>query len=85
MSYSRTVFKSELDAFKATWPCHGIASNIAKVWFQWDDNGDLIDVRACYRNGRVAAPIAYDGPAILALCADMQREMHPEHAANREG
>lgn len=82
MSYSATIFKAELDAFKSTWPCHGINGRITRVWAQWDsDNGDLIDITAFYSNGRrVQDSALYDGNAMAALISDKQRQMHPGHS-----
>lgn len=82
MAYGATISESELREFKSTWPCHGINERIVRFWCEWDSsNGDLIDIKAFYRNGREVRDSAlYDGPAALALVNDKQREMHPEHS-----
>lgn len=82
MPYSASISEIELREFKSSWPCHGIDSGIARVWCEWDsENGDLVAIQAFYRNGRpVRDSSAYDGPAMLALVHDKQRETHPEHS-----
>lgn len=83
-SYGYTAGRDEIQAFKAQWPCSGISDKLGSIHFQWDSKGDLLDVIARYRNGRVAPSETYDGPAIVAFCMDCQRKMHPEHAAARD-
>jgi hypothetical protein len=81
MSYGASIDRIELRNFQSSWPCHGIDRRIARVWCQWDDNGDLINLEVFYGNGRMVRDSAlYDGPAMLALVNDKQREMHPEHS-----
>lgn len=81
-TYAATIDHVALRDFQSTWPCHGIDGRIARVWVQWDGtSGDLIDLVAYYGNGRQVRDSAlYDGPAMLALINDTQRQIHPEHS-----
>ena len=83
MSYSALVRHDQIEVFKRSWPCSGIDDKVWSIWFQWDDSGDLIDILAKARNGRQLSSDTYDGPAVVALCADAQRTMHPEHCDAR--
>jgi hypothetical protein len=78
MSYSASANRARIEAFNATWPCSNL-QKAYRVWAQWDECGDLVDIEVVYRNGRRMAAEVYDGPAIVALVADMQATMHPEH------
>lgn len=83
MSYGYNVSRDELQRFKSTWPCSGITDRVWSIGFDWDSNGDLVDVRAKARNGRQLGPDDYDGPAVVALSLDCQAKMHREHAIVR--
>lgn len=55
-----SVSKNDVEAFKHSWPCSGIASRA--VWFTFDKrNGDLLDTN-----------MKDDGPAAVALSQDAQ-------------
>lgn len=78
--YSCTARRERIVQHMACWPCSNL-HRVHRLWAQWDSrNGDLIDIRAVYRNGRTVPSVEYDDPAALALINDMQAEMHPEHA-----
>lgn len=80
LSYSATIGKTALADFCSTWPCHGIDGRVHRIWCRWDGSGDLVELLVTYRNGRSVPPENYDGPAMLALVNDTQRQMHPEHS-----
>lgn len=83
MSYGAVLRREEIDAFKATWPCHGLPDTLNVLAFTYSDNGDLVDVHARSRNGRPLDTHTFDGPALVALSYDAQRKVHPEHVADR--
>lgn len=85
MSYGASISKMELDRFKARWPCHGLPDSLWSLWFGFDSSGDLVEIKAYRRNGRELDSGDFDGPALVALCQDAQRKVHPEHAALRYG
>lgn len=79
-----SVGLKELHRFKSTWPCHGFPDSLARVVFEFMSNGDLVDVNAYARRGKWLDTADFDGPALVALCADAQRKVHPQHAAERD-
>ena len=86
MSYSATLNREHIDAFKAKWPCHGLPDTVHKLWFDFAANGDLCGYAAWSRNGRqIELPQSTDGGAMLALAEAAQRKVHPEHANDRYG
>ncbi len=67
-----TINRTDLDAFCAQWPCHGIPTTLASITFWFADNGDLVDILAKSRNGRRVDSATFDGPALVALSQDAQ-------------
>ena len=64
--YTVTVTRSEVGAFRQSWPCSGL--NFRPVTFQFDKkDGDLVD-----SNDERNHPDA-DGAAIVALSQDAQK------------
>lgn len=74
-----TINYSELDAFKRSWPCHGLPDDLEWVSFMFDGRGDLVDLEAVTSvNGslRMVVDTAdFDGPALLALSEDARRRL----------
>ncbi|TIX43795.1 MAG: hypothetical protein E5V40_01765 [Mesorhizobium sp.] len=68
-----TFNRADLDAFKATWPCHGLPDSLNSLAFEIGSNGDLVDIEAKSRNGRPLDSAAFDGPAMAALAEDAKR------------
>lgn len=85
MSYGATLDRAKLEAFKAQWPCHGLPDNLWRIYFGFGDNGDLTGIECWSRNGRRLDSANFDGSALVALCEDAQRMVHPEHADMRFG
>lgn len=63
---SVSVSESDLSEFRRQWPASGL-SGLRGVAFEFDSNGDLVDIR--YRNG---TSDHWDGPALVALSQDAQ-------------
>ncbi len=78
--YRCTLWQDTIADFRAAWPCSGIDPRVYRVCPTWDSSGDLVDLGVYYRNGRIVDPALYDGPAMVALINDAQRQMHPEHS-----
>ena len=55
------VSRDEVNAFRATWPCCELRDR--SYWFEFDENGDLIDTDV---------PEQDDGTAATALACDAQ-------------
>lgn len=85
MPYGARISRSELETCKAQWPCHGLPDNLWSIWFGFDSRGDLVDIQARARNGRLLDSALFDGPVMVALSENAQRKCHPEHAALRYG
>lgn len=81
--YTASIGLKELHRFKSSWPCHGFPDSLARVVFEFEPNGDLVDSNAYARNGKPLDSSAFDGPALLALCNDARAKVHPRHAADR--
>jgi hypothetical protein len=63
---SRTVGFSRADvlAFKAQWPCSGLADH--QYWFQFEANGDLVDTNVGESSdGSAAVALSHDAQAAL--------------------
>ena len=58
-------------AFKQSWPCHGLDA-VRTIAFDFEDNGDLVDIVARGWNGRLLDSSTFDGPALLALANEAQ-------------
>lgn len=61
-----------LDAFRAEWPCHGFPDTLACVVAHFDARGDLVELEAFSPDGNPLDTATFDGPALLALVADIQ-------------
>lgn len=61
-----------INAFKRSWPCHGLPDDLAELAFEFDPNGDLVDIEAKDCQGKPLDTHDFDGPALLALCQDAQ-------------
>lgn len=70
---SHTFNRTALDAFKATWPCHGLPEKLHSIRFEFGSNGDLVDIEAKARNGRALDAHDFDGSALVALSQDAQQ------------
>jgi hypothetical protein len=68
--YSYTITYRQLAAFKAQCPCHEIPDQVTSVTFDFDSNGNLIDLDLSDDNGQGIYDV--DGPALLALSQDAQ-------------
>lgn len=67
MFETRTIEHTELDAFKRSWPCHGLPDELFQLWFTYDTRGDLVDISAINEIGDELDPREFDGPALAAL------------------
>lgn len=74
MSRKAIIDRAAIDAFCAKWPCHGIPATLASITFEFATNGDLVDIIAKSRNGRVVDSASFDGPALAALSQDAQAQ-----------
>lgn len=81
--YMASVGLKELHAFKSKWPGHGFPDSLARVVFEFEPNGDLVDIEAMTRRNMLLDSRNFDGPALVALCLDAQAKVHPRHAAER--
>ncbi len=66
---------NELAQFKSRWPCHGISDKVNTITFEFESNGDLVDVIARAKNGHQLSYEYYDGAACLALSQDAQKKL----------
>lgn len=69
-----TMRYDAIDAFKATWPCHGLPDDLHSLSVETDQRGDVVDIEAYehLENGS-ERPIEwrdFDGSAFAALVAD---------------
>jgi hypothetical protein len=60
----------ELVKFMDNWPCHGFPDNLWSISFDFDHNGDLVDIEAWSDQGEMLYSGDFDGPALLALSLD---------------
>lgn len=75
INLNRREFDQErLDAFKARWPCHGLPETLEYLTCEFAANGDLVDIVATDEFGDSMDTHDFDGPALVALTADIQRE-----------
>lgn len=70
----REYDRDRLDAFKAHWPCHGLPDGLEYLTCEFAANGDLVDMTAIDAFGAVMDTHDFDGPALVALTADIQRD-----------
>jgi hypothetical protein len=65
------VIETDLDAFKASWPCSHIPDGVM-VAFEFAANGDLVDIKwfDCETGLDIAEPESVDGFALEALSKD---------------
>jgi hypothetical protein len=69
-----TIERSAIDRLISAWPCHGISNRVDLIVAAFGDNGDLIDLEVCDEADVMLEPDAYDGPAMVALLEDAQRD-----------
>ena len=77
MSKSILLDSAHLATFRAGWPCHGLPDSLHSIRFDFDDVGNLVDIEAKARNGRVLDTDPFNGSALLALSEDA-RNLEPE-------
>lgn len=75
MYRTSTLHLKEIEAFKHSWPCHGLPDNLYSIAFTFGSNGDLVDIEAKSRNGRKLRIADFDGPALTALCEDAELKL----------
>jgi len=71
-----TIERAAIDRLKSSWPCNGISDRVNLIVAAFADNGDLIDLEVC-DDADVMLDLdaeLYDGPAMLALLEDAQRD-----------
>jgi hypothetical protein len=66
------VTTAELRNFKASWPCSGIPADVC-VAFEFDFNGNLVDVKWFDEDGIDVAEPEADGSAVSALSQGAQK------------
>jgi hypothetical protein len=69
----RTLRFDAIEAFKRSWPCHGLPDNLHSISAEFAGNGDLVDIEAYGEDGALLDSAEFDGPALLALVEDCQR------------
>lgn len=67
-----TLRYDSIEAFKRSWPCHGLPDNLHSVSAEFATNGDLIDLEAYDDNEKLLDTHDFDGPALKALVDDCQ-------------
>ena len=65
------VSAHEVAQFKSQWPCSGLPDDTSFT-FEFDTNGDLVDLYARRINGFSYDTHECDGPALVALSQDAQ-------------
>lgn len=78
--YSSTISPDELAQFRRQWPAHGLPDDLVSLTFQFDGDGNLVDIEARSDCDRILDSAEFDGRALLALCEDAQRKVRPDHA-----
>jgi hypothetical protein len=75
-SHPVTIEGSDLVAFLASWPCHGIDQRVRRVEFWFDHIGDLVDVNATDATGDWI-DLDHDaaGAALNALASDAKAKL----------
>lgn len=68
-----TITSDTINAFKATWPCHGFPDELACIHAEWDEGGDLVDFEAYGWQGDALE--GFDGPALCALLDDAKARL----------
>jgi len=68
----KTLRYDAIEAFKHSWPCHGLPDNLHSLSCDFASNGDLVDIEAYDSDGRLLDTHDFDGPALLALTQDCQ-------------
>lgn len=70
MSGWRTIDSTLLEAFKRTWPCHGLPDDLHAIAFEFDARGELVDIDARTETGGYLDSSDFDTPALVALAQD---------------
>lgn len=65
-----TLNREAIDAFKRSWPCHGLPDNLDLLVACFAPNGDLVDYEASDEDDRRLDLSEYDGGALVALIDD---------------
>ena len=68
-----TIERSAIDRLISSWPCSGISDRVDLIVAAFD-NGDLVDLEVCDDADVMLDAELYDGPAMLALLEDAQRD-----------
>jgi hypothetical protein len=63
----RTLRYGAIDAFKCSWPCHGLPEDLHSISCEFADNGDLVDIEAYDEDGKMFDTHDLDGLALAAL------------------
>lgn len=69
----KTLRYDAIEAFKRSWPCHGLPDNLHSLSCEFASNGDLVDLEAYDEEQHLLDTHAFDGPALLALTQDCQK------------
>jgi hypothetical protein len=69
--------RDQIDAFKGSWPCHGLPDDLETIAFEYANNGDLVDIEAKDANGGTLDTHKFDGPALVALSQDAKEHGTP--------
>jgi hypothetical protein len=62
-----------IDAFKRSWPCHGLPDDLHSLSAEFASNGDLVDLEAYDESGKRLDTHDFDGPALLTLVSDARK------------
>lgn len=65
-----TLRRESIDAFKRSWPAHGLPDDLESISAEIDCFENLIDLEAYDENEKQIDTAAFDGPALVALVAD---------------
>jgi hypothetical protein len=65
-----TLRHDSIEAFKASWPCHGLPDNLHSISCEFASNGDLVGIEAYGDDESLLDSADFDGPALAALTQD---------------
>ena len=65
-----TLRYSEIESFKARWPCHGLPDDLHSISFEYDAIGDLLDIEAYDDGQRRMDTSKFDGAHLAVLSQD---------------
>ena len=70
----KTIRYDAIEAFKRSWPCHGLPENLHSLSCEFGLNGDLVDIEAYSDESALLDTHDFDGEALVALVQNCQAD-----------